>query len=66
MMPSRKNSIERNTYYNEKWLQRDAKTIEQRKHNHSVKWSKGFNGKSPELEFDNDEITFKRPSKYGS
>lgn len=50
---------------NEKWLTRDCNEIEHKRHLHAILKSKQFNGRSPELEIDNDEITWKRHTKDG-
>lgn len=57
--------IKRNLLYNEKWVERDP-SEQQRKYRRNARaYSKTFNGKSPEIILEGDEITWKRPSKHG-
>lgn len=60
-----KNRIKNNISYNEKWLARDHAEVKRKKIKFSREWGKNFNGKSPEIMLDGDEIKWKRFTKHG-
>ncbi len=58
--------IKRNLLYNEKWVERDPVEIKRIQKKNARRFTKSFNGKSPQLELENNELQWKRPSKHGT
>jgi hypothetical protein len=50
---------------NEKWILRDLEERKRKYKKNALSLAKTFNGKSPEMVLKDDEIKWKRPSKFG-